>query len=316
MKYLFFDLECSNCYGGLGKICEFGAVLTDDNFNILEEFDIPMNPGNNRIGKFDLKARVDDPDFKRAHEPEFYFNCKVFPKFYKKIKALMEDEDTTVLGYAVDNDLRYINGTCKRYDLIPFDYIAYDVKKIKETYTYEKHTKFRGLKGDYVQLCGKDDIDSFELHLAKDDAKMTMLLLKQICLDLECKIDELLAEFTSSSLHSLDTKYMDRETRNKSKVSNTNKVDIWPDFIANYKESSEGIRIAIGRNIRNNEEQLNKVIEFFKTSNYIPQLGIDGSNYIIVSDEEDGIGLFKKLKRPYDGKLILLENLDKIGGLK
>lgn len=29
MNYLFFDIECSNCFGGRGKICEFGYMLTN-----------------------------------------------------------------------------------------------------------------------------------------------------------------------------------------------------------------------------------------------------------------------------------------------
>ena len=45
MKYLFFDIECSNCHGGIGKMCEFGYVLTDENFNIISQDDIPMSPG-------------------------------------------------------------------------------------------------------------------------------------------------------------------------------------------------------------------------------------------------------------------------------
>lgn len=43
MKYLFFDIECSNCFGGKNKICEIGYVLTDENFNILLTNDIPMS---------------------------------------------------------------------------------------------------------------------------------------------------------------------------------------------------------------------------------------------------------------------------------
>ena len=32
MKYLFFDIECANCFDGKGKICEFGYIQTDENF--------------------------------------------------------------------------------------------------------------------------------------------------------------------------------------------------------------------------------------------------------------------------------------------
>lgn len=40
MRYLFFDIECSE-----GKsMCSFGYVLTDEKFRILEKDDILMNP--------------------------------------------------------------------------------------------------------------------------------------------------------------------------------------------------------------------------------------------------------------------------------
>ena len=40
MKYLFFDIECANCFEGKGKICEFGYVLTDEAFNEIESKEI------------------------------------------------------------------------------------------------------------------------------------------------------------------------------------------------------------------------------------------------------------------------------------
>ena len=44
MKFLFFDIECANCFGGVGKIFSFGYVLTDETFHVLERDDILMNP--------------------------------------------------------------------------------------------------------------------------------------------------------------------------------------------------------------------------------------------------------------------------------
>lgn len=51
MKYLFIDIKCANLYL---RICEFGYVLTDDNFNIIEQKAIPMKPGRptSQTGKF------------------------------------------------------------------------------------------------------------------------------------------------------------------------------------------------------------------------------------------------------------------------
>ena len=37
MNYLFFDVECANSFDGVGKICEFGYVFTDENLNIIKQ---------------------------------------------------------------------------------------------------------------------------------------------------------------------------------------------------------------------------------------------------------------------------------------
>jgi hypothetical protein len=60
MKYLFFDVECYNCHNGIGKICEFGYILTDENFKILAKDDIPMSPGRGHWNRFDLIGRKDE----------------------------------------------------------------------------------------------------------------------------------------------------------------------------------------------------------------------------------------------------------------
>ena len=37
MKYLFFDIECANCFGGKAKIYSFGYLVTDEQFNKIIE---------------------------------------------------------------------------------------------------------------------------------------------------------------------------------------------------------------------------------------------------------------------------------------
>ena len=43
-SYLFFDIECANCFDGVGKMCSFGYVLVNEEFEILDEDDVVMNP--------------------------------------------------------------------------------------------------------------------------------------------------------------------------------------------------------------------------------------------------------------------------------
>jgi hypothetical protein len=55
MDYIFFDIECANCFGGRGKICSFGYVITDENFNIRQKNDLIIN--SNRI-KISIIIRI------------------------------------------------------------------------------------------------------------------------------------------------------------------------------------------------------------------------------------------------------------------
>lgn len=66
MKYLFFDIECSNCFNGVGKMCEFGYVLTDEDFNTIKCDDMPMSPGKGYDFRFHLKGRKNEKDLELA----------------------------------------------------------------------------------------------------------------------------------------------------------------------------------------------------------------------------------------------------------
>ena len=54
MEYLFFDLEFANQDNGKSKICEFGYVITDEYFEVLERYNFIINPNIN-INKIKLK---------------------------------------------------------------------------------------------------------------------------------------------------------------------------------------------------------------------------------------------------------------------
>ena len=86
MKYLFFDIECSNCFNGVGKMCEFGYVLTDENFLVMKTGDIPMSPGKGRESRFYLKGRKHEKDLELAYEYDYYFEQPEFPYFYKNLQ--------------------------------------------------------------------------------------------------------------------------------------------------------------------------------------------------------------------------------------
>ena len=85
MRYLFFDIECSE-----GKsMCSFGYVLTDEKFRILEKDDILMNPeAIFHTGAWGKKNREAYPGIEMAYPKEVFLKSPTFPALYEKSKRL------------------------------------------------------------------------------------------------------------------------------------------------------------------------------------------------------------------------------------
>ena len=96
MNYLFYDLECASFAGG-GKICEFGYVLTDGSFRLLEKANLLINPGIGP-GEWDWYA------LKKVltHSRPEYEAQKKFPHYADKIRALFEG--AVAVGHTIDGE--------------------------------------------------------------------------------------------------------------------------------------------------------------------------------------------------------------------
>ena len=38
MNFVFYDVECANCYNGKGKLCSFGYVITDFDYVVTSSY--------------------------------------------------------------------------------------------------------------------------------------------------------------------------------------------------------------------------------------------------------------------------------------
>ena len=96
MNYVFFDIECANCFQGRGKICSFGYVITDEFFNVLEKKDIVMNPH----AKFHLFGHRNHPGIVLAYDEKIFKSSPSFPKYYEEIRSLLQDKNNLVFGFS------------------------------------------------------------------------------------------------------------------------------------------------------------------------------------------------------------------------
>lgn len=184
MNYVFFDIECANCYQGKGKICSFGYVITDEDFNIIEQHDMIVNPDS----KFNL-----GPEIKLAYTKSEFKHAPLFPMFYDEIDTLLTDPDSLVFGFSVNNDARYVRDDCKRYGLPHINYRFYDVQQMYMCYQEIKN------QPSLVGICEQYGIDeNQDIHKSDDDARMTMEVLKNLC-DITGKcVTELIDEYPRS----------------------------------------------------------------------------------------------------------------------
>ena len=116
MKYVFFDIECAAVFKNVAKICAFGYVVTDEQFNVLAREDILLNPK----GKFHLTDRKGGDGI----VPDFIVG-------------------SDVLGHATMNDVKYLNLETHRFHLPPLRFAYYDTQFL-----------FMNITGDYSRQCG------------------------------------------------------------------------------------------------------------------------------------------------------------------
>ena len=73
MNLVFFDIECASVHKTTAKICAFGYVVCDEQFNIIKKEDILINPKGgfhltDRKGEKGLELPYDYSEFKK-HPP-------------------------------------------------------------------------------------------------------------------------------------------------------------------------------------------------------------------------------------------------------
>ena len=177
MRYLFFDIECAN--PKFNSICTFGYVLTDENFRVIEQRDILMNPETG-YDKYVIKNILRYPT-------EELDSQMPFPCYYDEIGQLMCSPETVVLGFSISNDIRFLNETCIRYRMPSLNYRFYDVQKIYGDYAKVQDQASIETAGEVLQLN-----KPFFVHRSDEDARITMEILKAICVAKGMTLCELL----------------------------------------------------------------------------------------------------------------------------
>ena len=184
MNYLFFDVECANSFDGIGKICEFGYVLTDENLNIIKQGIHLINPD----AEFDwyVKYKIISYAIKE------YEKAPKYPQIYRMhIQELVELPDTLYVGHGVRDDIKYLNDEANRYNLPRFERQCIDSSQIHRRFYNLPQTK--GLKAIVKEL---EIGDHKKLHNSEYDAKMTLEYVKRMCEESGLSFEQLIKKHT------------------------------------------------------------------------------------------------------------------------
>ena len=182
MRYLFYDVECSNCFNGEGKMCSFGYVITDSDFNVVEKRDIVMNPAS----RFYLRRKDGKPEIELAYSEEYFKSQPKFDKFYEEIKEMLEYPDQIVMGHSILNDVKHLAYQCKRYKFPCINYRFGDSQLI-----YKKFIN-GGPQVGLAKICEEYEIEPEHLHRSDDDAWATMEFVRKFCAERHVTLDKLL----------------------------------------------------------------------------------------------------------------------------
>ncbi len=179
MRYLAFDIECCD-----GKhICEFGYVITDEKFNVINKSVITINPGC----RFNLTGRPDGRDLHLFFSEEQYYNSPGFTTYYDEIKNMLEHHDQIIVGHAVKNDAIFLRTACERYNLAPINFRFFDSQKVYSEYANLTEQISLENAGDKMLL-----EKSGRLHKSDDDALLSLRLVQVICQLLEIDLAQLM----------------------------------------------------------------------------------------------------------------------------
>lgn len=180
MKYLFFDTEKATSNGG-NKICEFGYVITNENFEILERFNFVINPNIHRsewdwyVVKKILTRKISE-----------YQKKPLFTAYYDDIVSIFSEVDY-VFGHSLNNDAKALNDECVRYGLPSIDFNFYDIKYMYKSYAGTNQEVSLEKIMEKLQIEGE-----VGNHDAEVDSINTMKVLSAMIKNLECSLDEMI----------------------------------------------------------------------------------------------------------------------------
>ena len=288
MEYLFFDIECANCFDGVGKMCEFGYVVTDERLNVIEQDNIIINPET----EFDKKGFAMSK-IKLSLPYKKYYKTAPFSKVYERIRELFVRCEIAV-GHNTFSDNQYLLDACRRYNLAPFNYEYMDTVKVARTLlNREKNLRLIELYNDFC-ISEKQS----QRHSGIDDALMTKELAKFLLATNDTTISQLkktnpefFGEVFMGRTIEYDTDIFRLSSSNK--MTNKKNKDLFDKVLSNMPKSKVRYCFPL-------EYERNHFRQMVVIVNRLKELGLgytqnpNNAHYVTLTDNEERLKFAKK----------------------
>lgn len=214
MRFVSFDIE--SCDGRIynGSLCSLGYCIADEDYNIIKQEDILVNP---RPKRFQLGGYNEESAVKLAYSEEEFRASPRFNEVYDRIKKIFVGDDVIVLGFSIGNDLRYLDNAIKIYRLPPINFKFLDIQLVYSLYKENRNQLGLATAATEFGL-------EYEEHRSDEDARATLLVLKAIQDSLGLSFEELIQHYVITLGTKEGEKYTPcfSEARNGAVDPNTN----------------------------------------------------------------------------------------------
>lgn len=183
MKYLSFDIEAANGYKP-SSICSIGIVVADEQFNIISQQNVWINPKT----KYNLNGTRQNVGIDLHLDKALLDSSPDFAGVYRQISGMLTDKQYLVVGHAVDADVRMLNAACQRYNLPSIDFSFIDSQLLYRLFKGEKEVKALNKIADEMDV-------TFVQHNSQEDAYVTMLTLKYLVEQTGLTVKQLLDKY-------------------------------------------------------------------------------------------------------------------------
>lgn len=308
MDYLFFDIECASCKD-LAKICEFGYVLVDDDFNVLQTENLLINP------ECEFEIHV----LKKIlnHRKSEYLASPKFKHYFGKIKSLLTRPNTMIVGHTVKGDVEYVSDECIRHNEPTIDCEYVDVVEIvKKDLNHNQPSSLAHMCEEYgIPL---DD----KLHSADVDAKLTMLVAKKLCEKYQLKFSDLALKFPDSVGVEKDysakrhrkamlDEYKESLKTSGVKLASINLGKIFKEHIKMLEINADPSAILHGKTVSYSD--LLETIEYKRLFNLVRLVAKHGGRMV---KSQNGADVFVKLDKTYLGEPVYCRKEELLNSLK